>query len=292
MRATAFAKINLGLEVLFRREDGYHELRTIFQTIDLCDRLSFQKAERGITLDVDDPALPTDGGNLVTKAAEALARHAGREAGVSIRIEKKIPLGSGLGGGSSDAAVTLLALNSLWGLGLPLADLDALARGLGADVPFFLYGGTALGIGRGDEVYPLARQARFPIVLVLPAFSVETADLFRSLVLTKRESSLTLQYFASSGSDREDTFLYVVNDLESATMKRFPSIEGHLESLLELGAAASSMSGSGSAVFGVFSDAAMAESAARTLTARGVRALATRTVVGEEYRERRLSAGN
>jgi len=291
VKASAFAKINLGLEVLYRRDDGYHEIRTIFQTVDLWDVLSFEAtAGERLSFSCDDPALPTGEDNLVVRAAEALARRTGRRQGVAIHLEKKIPVGAGLGGGSSDAAATLLALNELWSAGLPLSALHDLARRLGADVPFFLYGGTALGIGRGDEVFPLAREVRLPIVLVLPDAPLSTASVYRSLVLTKRESTLKLQYFPSSVWDGEDSLFSISNDLESAAVRLLPSIDGFKQSLRELGACATAMSGSGSTVFGLFLSSATAESAALTLTARGDCAVATRTIVREEYLERRLNS--
>lgn len=291
MIGRAFAKINLGLEVLFRREDGYHELRTIFQTVDLHDRLRFEAASSGVELVSDDPSLPTGPENLVIQAAEALGQLAGVSAGARIALEKRIPSGKGLGGGSADAAITLLALNRLWGLDLPPSELGRLAREIGADVAYFLLGGTALGLGRGDEVYPLAREPDFPILLILPAFSLETANVYQSLQLTRRESSNKLPHFVSSVMDGRDDFLFVSNDLESAAMKVFPLIGIYKGNLLELGAAAASMSGSGSAVFGVFKDLAMAHSAARSLASRGVRAIVTRTISRKEYLERRLVVG-
>jgi 4-diphosphocytidyl-2-C-methyl-D-erythritol kinase len=287
----AFAKLNLGLEVLFRREDGYHELRTIFQTVDLTDRLHFEATSSGIELATDDSSLATDRENLVVKAAELLRDQARVEAGARIVLEKQIPPGKGLGGGSADAAITLLALNRLWGLDVSSRTLTALAREIGADVPYFLLGGTALGLGRGDEVYPLAPELDFPILLILPDFSLETAAVYRNLELTRRESSTTLVHFVSSVLDGRGDFLFVSNDLESAAMKAFPPIERFKRDLLELGASAASLTGSGSAVFGVFKDLAMAHSATRFLASRGVRAIVTRTISRKEYLERRLVVG-
>ncbi len=291
MIGRAFAKINLGLEALFRREDGYHELRTIFQTIDFHDRLHFEAAPSRLDLVSDDPALPQGQENLVIKAAEALRRSAGVTAGARIELEKRIPWGKGLGGGSADAAITLLALNRLWGLNLPSSELRTLATEVGADVAYFLLGGAALGLGRGEEVYPLARELDFPVLLILPDFSLETAAVYGSLELTKRQSSNKLHHFVSSVLDGRDDFRFVSNDLESAAMKVFPPIGIYKGSLIELGAAAASMSGSGSAVFGVFRDSAMAHSAARSLASRGVRAIVTRTISRKEYLERRLGVG-
>ena len=300
MKARAYAKVNLGLEVLFRRQDGYHELRTILQTVDLCDRLSFESRSSGIELDLpdlpdlpdlddlDDPSLPTGSENLVVRAAELLAERVDRTVGVSIELEKRIPVGRGLGGGSSDAAVTLLALNELWQAGLSYRDLSGLGAEIGMDVPFFLFGGTALGVGRGDEIFPLAHQVDVPIVLILPDFAISTVAAYRNLILTKRRSSLKLHSFASSSFGGGNGLLDLTNDLEAATREHLSSINGYKQILLELGAAASLMSGSGSAVFGIFGDEVVTRSAVQSLKGRGIRAIATRTLAGNTYRERLL----
>ncbi len=294
MKVRAYAKVNLGLEVLFRREDGYHELRTILQTVDLYDRLSFKSRSSGIELDLPDlpgqeaPSLPTGSENLVVRAAERLAERIGRPVGVRIQLQKRIPAGRGLGGGSSDAAVTLLALNELWQAGLSYRDLSGLAAELGMDVPFFLFGGTALSVGRGDEIFPLAHQVAVPIVLILPDFAISTAAAYRNLILTKRESSLTLHSFASSTFGGGNELPDLTNDLETATGEHLSSINGYKQILLELGAVASVMSGSGSAVFGIFDDEVVTRSAAQSLKGRGIHAIATRTLAGNTYRERLL----
>jgi len=288
VRARAYAKVNLGLEVLFRRDDGYHELRTILQTIDLHDRLTFEARPNGIELSVDEDVVPGGEENLVTRAATLLRERLGRPVGARIELDKRIPVGRGLGGGSADAAITLLALNELWNAGLNQADLCRLGAELGMDVPFFFHGGTALGIGRGDEVFPLALQVDVPIVLILPDFAISTATAYRELILTKRESSLKLQDFASSSFSGEDGLPELTNDLEAATREHLPSIKEYKKSLLDLGAVVSLMSGSGSAVFGIFDDGAAGESAARSLAERGIRAIATRTLTAKTYRERRL----
>ncbi len=289
MRLRAYAKVNLGLEVLFRRQDGYHELRTIFQTVDLYDRLSFEPFHGGVELVVEHPEIPRGSDNLVVKAAQALAGEIGTRQGVRIELDKQIPVGRGLGGGSADAAMTLLALNELWKGGFSTAALCRLGTEIGMDVPFFLTGGTALGIGRGEEVYPLDCRLDMPIVLILPDFAISTAEAFHNLILTKRESSLKLHSFALSLGGR-DELRDLGNDLESATHEYSPAIQEYKEILLGLGAFMSSMSGSGSAVFGIFHDEAVARSAARSLAVRGIRAIATRTLMRQDYWERRLES--
>jgi 4-diphosphocytidyl-2-C-methyl-D-erythritol kinase len=183
--------------------------------------------------------------------------------------------------------MTLLALNQLWAGGISDRALHCLAAKIGSDVPFFLNGGTALGIGRGEEIYPLERQLDRPIVLILPDFAISTAEAYQHLILTKRESSLKLRYFALSLGGR-DELLDLANDLESATNEYSPAIQEYKEILLGLGATVSSMSGSGSAVFGIFDSEALARSAAHDLAARGIRAIATRTLTRKDYWERRL----
>jgi 4-diphosphocytidyl-2-C-methyl-D-erythritol kinase len=277
----AFAKVNLGLEVLGKREDGYHELRTILQTIAFFDELTFELSD-SLRLTCSDPSLGAGPENLVIRAAALLAEAAGVRGGAAIHLEKRIPAGKGLGGGSSDAAMTLLALDRLWRTRATAGDLQRLGSRLGMDVPFFLHGGTALAVGRGDEVYPLA-ELDLPIVLILPDFSISTAGVYGNLRLTKRETGHTLPNFAWELP--EVRLRDLVNDLESAVGARSDSIQLYKRLLLELGATSSMMSGSGSAVFGTFHDEASAGSAAGSLSLRGIRAVATLTVGRRTYRD-------
>ena len=186
MRLTlrASAKINLDLRIGARRPDGYHDLSTVFQTLDLHDTLIVESRRGPFALDGDPSLMPLDSSNLAWRAAAALWQAAGKSGtarGARIRIVKRIPAQAGLGGGSSDAAAALVGLNQLWRLRLPLGDLTILAAMLGSDVPFFLVGGTAHGQGRGEQVQPLANLPRRHIVLVLPDFGVSTADAYRWL---------------------------------------------------------------------------------------------------------------
>jgi 4-diphosphocytidyl-2-C-methyl-D-erythritol kinase len=288
--ARAFAKVNLGLEVLRRREDGYHELRTVLSTIDFCDQLRFERRRSGIELAVTTERgnVPEGEGNLVHRAATLLAEASGCRAGASIHLEKKVPAGAGLGGGSSDAAVTLLALDRLWGLRASPSDLHGIASRLGMDVPFFLHGGTALAVGRGDEVYPLATELELPIVLILPDFSISTAEAYGNLRLTNRESGLTLQHFAWGVPNIGVALRELCNDLEGAAGVHSTSIQEYKRLLLESGAFAAMMSGSGSSVFGIFQDEVSAEECRRWLRLRRIRAIATKTLQGAEYRARLL----
>ena len=274
----AYAKINLGLEVLGRRDDGYHELRTILQTIDFYDELDFAPAESGVHLTTSDPGLPTGEDNLVFRAASRLAERSGYREGVAIRLRKHVPAGAGLGGGSADAAATLRTLDRLWDLRASREDLHELASELGMDVPFFLHGGTALAVGRGDEVYPLRTEVDFPIVLILPDFSISTASVYRSLRLTTNPSGRKLQHFAWDGPRALAGLDELVNELEEATGEHSNSIQEFKKLLIENGATASMMSGSGSAVFGVFRSETSARRAVRALTSTGLRARVSRTV--------------
>src|SRR5512143_2648765 len=174
IRVPAFGKINLGLEVLGSRQDGYHELRTLFQTVSLHDDVTLAPRKEGIVVRCGHPLVPTDERNLAFRAATDLARFANVAAGVEITLTKRIPVAGGLGGGSSDAAAVLLGLDRVWNLELGSSGLHPLARRIGADVPFFLVGGTALGLGRGDEVYALDRQIAAHVVIVCPGRGIST----------------------------------------------------------------------------------------------------------------------
>jgi 4-diphosphocytidyl-2-C-methyl-D-erythritol kinase len=289
--ARSYAKVNLGLEVLGVRADGYHELRTLFQTVDLHDQVTVRLRPRSRTIEVEceHPLVPADDTNLAYKAAAALRQFARVTGGVSIEIEKRIPVGGGLGGGSSNAAVVLLSLDRLWKLGLGPAGLHPLARRLGADVPYFLVGGTALGLARGDEVYPLHRQIRGHVVIADPGSPVSTAAVFRRIDarLTPRENSNTIFRFASRDLDR-GAWSLLANDLEPAALEESPDLKvrsGRIRGLLVRGGALlAALSGSGSSYFGFFDDPVRARSAAMALRRAGIRAIGTRTLSVEQYR--------
>ncbi len=286
--ARAYAKVNLGLEILGRREDGYHEIRTILQTVDFRDELTFRPAGEGVALTTSSQTLSTGPDNLVMRAAALLSENRA-VGGVAIHLDKRIPEGMGLGGGSADAAVTLRALNRLWELDLSAEQLHRLAERIGMDVPFFLYGGTAVAVSKGSELYPLPFEGEAPIVLILPDFSISTAAAYSRLRLTKKHSDLKLQHFAWRVPFVGDSLGDLVNHLEGATGEHAPAIERHKNRLLELGATSSMMSGSGAAVFGMFRDRKTADNAASTLTQGGIRAIATKTISRKAYSELWLS---
>jgi 4-diphosphocytidyl-2-C-methyl-D-erythritol kinase len=269
VRLPAFAKINLCLHVLGRRPDNYHELRTIFQTISLRDTLHVSiargKKANQIVLTSNDPNLPTGPENLVVRAIQSIGPEIGFEGSVSVRLEKRIPVARGLGGGSSDAAAALIAMLRLTGMerDFPLTRLMEIASGLGADVPFFLFGGRALAVNRGDEIYPLADLPRRAIVVVSPkGIGVSTKDAYDWLSpeLTRLENPRRIWRFCALCWSRQGE---VSNDFEGPVFTRHPRLGEIRDALLKVGAAEAALAGSGSAVFGVFRNPAQARRAAR-----------------------------
>ncbi len=259
----SFAKINLALAVLGQRADGYHEIRTVFQSIDLHDDIEFHPSP---TLELGCEGMPDLRleENLVWKAATSLAKVAGGLRGCRILLRKRIPAGAGLGGGSSNAAATLLGLSRFWNLQLPAGEISSLAASLGADVPFFLTGGTALGIGRGDEIYPLPSLPPAHLVLIYPGVHVSTAEAYRSLrlVLTTSETTHKIQGFCGGLRSGWECLPMLFNDFETSILPAQPAIREAKELLVGLGSSAALMSGSGSSVFGFFSNEESALAAA------------------------------
>jgi 4-diphosphocytidyl-2-C-methyl-D-erythritol kinase len=291
----AFAKINLDLRVLGVRPDGYHALRTVFQSLALADRVTVQRRRGPLTLICDAPGVPTDRHNLVWKAASLLWRSTGLGTGeprnLQVTLEKRIPVEAGLGGGSADAAATLVALNALWSLDLDLTSLSRIGGSLGADVPFCLVGGTALGLGRGDDIYPLADPPRVNVVIIRPGFGVATADAYRWYDEEPRRRRSPASRAVLEGWPSWATAL--ANDLEPAVVKHHPSIAGIKQSLLEAGAVIAAMSGSGSAVFGLFERTDAARRTAQDLARPGWTVVCTRTMSRREFERqvRRALAG-
>jgi 4-diphosphocytidyl-2-C-methyl-D-erythritol kinase len=267
VRVPAFAKVNLRLHILGRRADGYHELRTIFQTISLHDTLELALTHKpGITLEINDPVLPAGRENLVWRAIDAVRRELKLRSGVHARLTKRIPAGRGMGGGSSDAAAALEGMLRLARRSIPEARLAEIAAGLGADVPFFLRGGRALGVGRGDEIYPLPDLPRRTILVVSPRdISVPTVDAYRwagrRLKLTKPAAASKLSSFCALCWSPQGAPLS--NDFEAVVFPRHPRLETIKRAMLQEGAAEVALAGSGSAVFGVFLNPAQARRAAR-----------------------------
>ena len=268
MRIEAPAKINLGLEVVRKRSDGYHDIRTLFQGISLFDTLDIEPATGpGIRLEGSDPAVAWDETNLVARAAKALQARAGIAAGAFVRVTKRIPAGAGLGGGSSDAAAALFGLNEVWGTGLSRPELAELGRGLGADVPYFLHGGLCLGEERGDRLTELPDLPPLVLVLVFPPFPVPTALVYRSLspaALTSERKDSKIVRFLETGE-----FGLLENRLEETIFRLFPGLKEYPGQLRDAGAELSLVTGSGSAVFGLFRDRAAAERCRADLRVRG-----------------------
>jgi 4-diphosphocytidyl-2-C-methyl-D-erythritol kinase len=285
----SFAKINLDLRILGTRPDGFHDLKTIFQSLALFDNVTVTARRGPLAVVCDEPDIPTDQRNLVWKAASLLHRVATGKASaprdIAIDLRKRVPSQAGLGGGSSNAAMTLLALNKLWKLDLDLATLSRIGARLGADVPYFLVGGTSLGLGRGDDIYPLADMPAVHVVILRPGFGVSTADAYtwfdeetRRALKEPAPRTVPAGWPAWSASLR--------NDLEIPVVRHHPAIGRIRQSLLDAGAAFAAMSGSGSAVFGLFERSDAARRTANDLARPGWLSLHTRTLSRREYARR------
>jgi 4-diphosphocytidyl-2-C-methyl-D-erythritol kinase len=262
------------------RPDGYHELDTVFQTVDLWDTLTAEAGDE-LSLAVDGDRVPADGTNLVMQAAQRLQSAAGVRHGARLRLTKGIPVGGGMGGGSSDAAATLLLLDRLWRLDMCADALVKIARDLGADVPFFLVGGTASGRGRGDHVTPLDDAGELPLLLGIPPFPISTAEVYRRFDrarqpppkggadrLTLPENDVSVARLSTLKLPGGNDFGFVVNDLEDVVFEGWPELRAFRNAVLGAGASRAAVSGSGSTVFGIFHEHPSAERALSTLRPR------------------------
>jgi 4-diphosphocytidyl-2-C-methyl-D-erythritol kinase len=260
----ARAKINLYLEILGKRSDGYHELAMVLQSIDLADRLHLQLTGSGITLRCDHPEVPLDSTNLAYRAAELLQEECHCSGGVAILIQKRIPVAAGLAGGSTDAAAVLVGLNQLWGLGLTTADLQELAARLGSDVPFCINGGTQLATGRGEVLEPLEDLQQLPILLAKPrSVSISTAWAYRSFQLAETNRSKVPGIHAMLASLSQAAPVAIArclyNDLEIPVLAHHPEILALKQHLQNHGALGTLLSGSGSSVFAIMPSLQAAE---------------------------------
>ncbi len=260
-------KVNLLLNILGRRADGFHELETVMQPVNLCDELRFERRASGIELMCSDPSLPTDASNLVHRAAAAFLERAGIRDGVRMHLEKKIPMAAGLGGGSGNAATTLLALNELFDTPLPPTVLHELAAALGSDIPFFLQDRPALATGRGEKVGSLtpfrALEGR-AFLLVHPGFGIATAWAYKELArfpaALNGEPGRARQLIALlDGGDLRQAARGFYNSLEAPALEKYPWLAVLQEFLREHGALAALMSGSGSTTFAIASDTCAAQ---------------------------------
>ena len=282
----SYAKVNLHLQVVGRRGDGYHELRTLFQTVDLADELEVAIGGAGVRLEVSGAELSAGPDNLAWRAAEQFLARWAPDTGVAMRLRKRIPMGGGLGGGSSNAATVLLALQELLGAPAPDSELWEVARGLGADVPYFLLGGTALGFGRGDELVPLPELPPREMVLVLPPLHVPTPAVFADLgELTAHPLNPRIGSLVQRSSVDWGLLAHVCNDLERPVFRRWPELARLHGLLLEAGAAAARLSGSGTALWAVWNDAVDFDALRETLGS-GCRLERVRTLPRAELKPR------
>lgn len=256
IKAQAPAKINLYLRVLNKRDDGYHNIESVFQAISLYDELEFKLVDKGIQVTSSKPEISQEN-NLVYRTASLLQQKFSPATGVKIHLEKHIPIAAGLGGGSSDAAITLCTLNELWKLNLSNEELHQLASELGADVPFFIHGGTALAEGIGEKLTPWPTSS-FWLILVKPDFPISTAWAYKMLKssnklgLTKTKNCIIILQLALLKNDLSTLSGILYNDFELLLVQEYPIIEQIKQKLVDSGAMGALMSGSGPTVFGIF----------------------------------------
>ncbi|HEX6648583.1 MAG TPA: 4-(cytidine 5'-diphospho)-2-C-methyl-D-erythritol kinase [Pyrinomonadaceae bacterium] len=266
----SFAKINWLLRILGKRWDGYHEVITVLETVSLCDDLTFELREDGeITLTCDNPDIPVDSTNLIVKAAVALKKQLRSKLGAQIKLTKRIPTKAGLGGASSNAAVTLVMLNALWRGQLPIDELVGVGSALGADVPFFLVGGNALATGTGIRVSALPDRPKQQLIIVTPNATVATANAYVALNAASLTTSDLASILSSSLADlvSADSGQWPLrNDFERVIFEIEPEIERVKTALLKAGARGALLAGSGSSVFGVFDDEAARDRALENLS--------------------------
>jgi 4-diphosphocytidyl-2-C-methyl-D-erythritol kinase len=259
----AKAKINLSLDVIGKRPDGYHDVKMIMQTIGLHDDILLEKTGEGIRIECNSPWVPTDSGNIAWKAAQLILSRCGIKNGVNIRIYKRIPVAAGLAGGSTDAAAVFKGLNILYSLNISEEELMGMGREIGADVPYCIKGGTMLSEGIGEILSPLERLEGVPIILVKPRIGVSTAWVYKNLQLEKVLIRPDTELLVKAIKERRIDILAgnMRNVLESVTMEKHSVIRDIKEKLVRFGAAGSMMSGSGPTVFGIFADRKSAEHA-------------------------------
>ena len=272
------AKINLGLHVLRKRDDGYHDIESVLYAIGWSDQLTLSPFD-SFRFSCSDPTLPTDDSNLCVKAAKALSAYTGKPMPVHLHLEKHIPYGAGLGGGSSDAAHTLKALNAYFDLGVSGGVLHQMAAALGSDVPFFLLDNAAIATGRGEHLVPLVTSQEqtydlpFELVVVAPEIHVSTAAAY-SRVHPSDQDRTDLASLVSS-NNLTQWRAHLVNDFEPSVFSQYPEIQRIKEQCYALGAGYAALSGSGSAVFGVFAQKAACQEAINEFEARSLRVWAT-----------------
>jgi 4-diphosphocytidyl-2-C-methyl-D-erythritol kinase len=268
----AYAKINIGLFVLRKRSDGYHDIETIFHRIDLFDELEFAPADR-IVVECSDPTLPTDERNICFKTAQRLRKHFGIREGVKLTIRKNIPVGAGLGGGSSDAAAVLIHLPSFWGKTMDTETRHAIGAELGSDVPYFLTPGSAVGKGRGEILDHFTLKMPFAILLCNPGIHISTPWAYGHVRPKGRD--IAIRTIVEEGIIHPPFSPMLTNDFEEPVFAAHPPIAQIKNVLNENGSLLSLMSGSGSSVFGLFDDSASVIKAEKELRRSGWRTFLT-----------------
>ena len=293
VQAKAYAKVNWALEVLQRRPDGYHEVRTVIQTIDVCDTLELQPAAE-LRLEANDEGLPPTEENLVMKAAHLLRERADGLSGARMRLSKAIPVAAGLGGGSSDAAAALRGLNQMWDLDLPREALEQIAARLGSDVPFFVHGGTALAEGRGERITPLSDLPPQELLIVLPPLTLadKTRRMYSLLTpadYTDGSAARRLADAIHQGKPLADEQLF--NVFDGPAFRAFPELERLRRALLEAGARSVHLAGSGPALFALAGDAAKRERLTSAAVEAGAKAFVVASVPAAEALTLEVSTG-
>ena len=250
------AKINLFLEILGKRDDGYHEIETVMQEIDLVDNLQFEEIQEGVRLKCNDKNIPSDENNLVCKAANLILNECGIKKGVLISLEKNIPVGAGLGGGSSDAATTLKALNLLWKIGLTDAELMHFAAKLGSDVPFFIKGKTSLCSGRGEKITPVEVKSEMNYLIIFPHINISTTMIYRNLKIDLTKKIIDVSFFLNALKHHKAAGIskLLFNRLEEVIFTTYPDLLDVKKVLGHYDFCGLSVSGSGSAFFGLCKD--------------------------------------
>ncbi|MGH9378704.1 MAG: 4-(cytidine 5'-diphospho)-2-C-methyl-D-erythritol kinase [Terriglobia bacterium] len=291
IRLRAFAKVNTGLKILGKRADGYHEIRTVYQTVDLHDNLELSLSPRaGIAIRCSDPSLPLDRRNLVYRACELWRKETKFKGGFCVNLTKSIPAGGGLGGGSSDAAAALLGLERLAGDHLGWPARFKLASALGSDVPLFLLGGRVLGCGRGEEVYPLVDLPGRHCLVVHPGFAISTPEAYQEVgreagKLTSPAKNRRVNGFGVWSQFPLESWGPAENDFEKFVFAKWPDLGRVKRQFIRAGAETASLTGSGSAIYAVFVSARQLKQAAKTVP-EGWSVFQARTLSRAEYHRR------
>ena len=250
----SYGKINLALDILYKRNDAYHEIKSIMQSIDLKDRLIFKEIDKGIVIESNNSQVPIDSTNLVYRAYEKIVEITGVSKGIKVIIEKNIPVAAGLAGGSTNAATTLLTLNKLWDLNLTEKELIKIGKELGADVPFCIMGGTALAEGIGDKLIRLKSFSNKHILLCNPDIKISTEYAYSKVKISKDRIDIDAMISSIENNDEKAVAEKMANTMEFAIIEEYPIIGKIKRTMIENGALGALMSGSGSTVFGIYDD--------------------------------------